>query len=367
MPIKNFGLISLIASVQLTLFAQSNEVDAPPMTNCSHKPVPTCVQDQLIGYGFYAKGSALYWKAYSEGLPYAVTGIVTPNPTGSYFRNDLSVKTVPMDFRYGFSLEAGYEIPETEWVISAKWLRYIGRGAQTLTAPLYLTFGAPPNFTPLILQPWIGGFMQVTQLAQGNQKTYLNTYDFLLGKRIPINPNLAIEVKAGGRIARVNQFLHIRYEGLTTPTDSLIELESLKNLFHGPGMTIQSTIDYLLYYGFGLNADVGISLIAGTLSLKWSRETIFPTGISPNVFERQLSHEKSIKGAFDISGGAFWKYAFNRSKWGVKFFGKYDFSYWPSLIKLQNIRALTDGVAVLEMGQGDISFTGYEFGAELFF
>ena len=184
-----------------------------------------------------------------------------------------------MDSRFGFRVQGGYTIPQVDWTVSAEWLRYNGNGSLFKAAPRFDPLLPPPDYTDFLMMPWTGGAILEVNETAGRQRIYLNLYDFLLEKKIPATKHFTVLLGAGGRLAHLNQYLHTSYTG-SDSTFPVRENFAFKNLFSGAGVVLKSTLEYTLFYGFGLDADVAFSLLAGKFRLKLTRTTEFPTGVA---------------------------------------------------------------------------------------
>lgn len=110
--------------------------------NSSEQAQPLPVNDSLLP-GHFAQqdacnvtlsGSALYWKAYEEGLDYAIK-----SSSGVSFIDEGNVKRMKFDWDWGFRLDLGYQIPHQKMDLDLIWTRYETDGS-TSTSP-----GFPPR------------------------------------------------------------------------------------------------------------------------------------------------------------------------------------------------------------------------------
>lgn len=137
--------------------------------------------------GVYVTGDFLYWKARQDGLEYAASFTITPNPPDT----DVKIRAFEIDYEYkpGFRIGLGGDLPFKGWDVHLNWTRFRFDISST-------TVSNEHNL--LILEGNLDrGFGFVGNKATGRWDFSYNSLDFDWGRRLFLDSTLIVRPSFG--------------------------------------------------------------------------------------------------------------------------------------------------------------------------
>lgn len=366
----------VIAFTVFTIAAQADDDVNPQMTSGSQKVAnksQNCVINPPVrplvekGYGVFATGSFLWWKAIQDDLHYVSKAASVTCP-GNFLLNSYDGKLYNPDFKwdYGFELGLGYNLPYDGWDLYANWIRFDtsaknkhcgclcppGANANA-TRPVMQQPGkcnginVPPTCPPcadIVLFPTFAPVITSDQYATTLQASshwnlHLNLIDGELGRDFYVSKKLTLRPSIGIRGAFVDQTLDVNYRsnlniinpinaGFGIDSASLIGTASscskFENDFQGVGPKFGIDTDWILGKGFSIYGNAAIALVWGEFDIEsnsvfnicadFEATTVTLQSISQLVNEsnsyrlRQEFH--STKAMTDLALGVQWQMTF---------------------------------------------------------
>jgi len=199
--------------------------------NCCRSPVSICCPPACGK--FFVTAEYLYWKAYEDGLSYAITGLGTfgghsPDSQGK-------VQDVDWDYHSGFRLGGGYALPCVCWDVYANYTHYSGDADGVTVVPgtgaessLWVTFG-PPSTGSATLAP----------IASAEWDLCFHTVDIEIGRCFCWQNCFILRPFGGIKVAWTKDKYDIEY---SSPPDNFLQTIDHRQTFCsvGPRMGISS-------------------------------------------------------------------------------------------------------------------------------
>jgi len=206
-------------------------------------PVTQLVTVPIQNGGFHIGAEALYLQASSGDLDYAIVD----NNAASIMPNGYAAKVDP-SYKWGFGIDAGFHFAGTGNDLSAHYERLHTTDTNAVSgAKIWSRF-----IHPSIVQSYIR--------ANATVNYKYDAVDVLLGQLVDIGHRLHTHLAAGVRYADLNSNMDATYYSAAS-YDRAILNSSFKGI--GPRVALNGTYD--LYRGFGFDADVGTSLLIGSM------------------------------------------------------------------------------------------------------
>ena len=266
--------ILFLALPALSVFAASAQ---PPEECCT--PMNACASVDLQGMyqvenacGFTISGSALYWKAYEEGLDYVIK-----NTGATAVNNDGIVERPSFDWNWGCRVDLGYEIPQKKMDLNLCWTWYRTEGtvSDEVTSPTTL-------FSVWSIPSGLGNAYEFQSKAHTNLA--LNRID--LGMSATFSPRRFLDITPTIDLSAL--WIHQKFQfnlsggpglgGLFVTDDDI----RMKNHFFGIGPKLGIDTLWDLGCGFGIVGNFNLSLIYGFFDISQA-EIVTLNGAAPNT------------------------------------------------------------------------------------
>jgi Legionella pneumophila major outer membrane protein precursor len=356
--------ISASLILPASLFSLANHGQQSPNQQqemcCINSPVRPLNEK---GYGLFATGSFLWWKATQDDL-YYVAKTTTQSCLGNFILNSFDGTLHDPNFEWdpGFKIGLGYNLPYDGWDLYVNWTRFYTSASNHQRAclcppetisriTLPTNQSSPcniirvptqcqpcaddvlyPTFAPVITSDQYA----TTVRAKSHWNLHLNLLDGELGRDFYVGKKLTLRPSIGLRGAWIDQRLNVNYKsnihivnpinaGFGIQSASLIGISQscseFKNDFEGVGPKFGIDTDWILGYGFSIYGDAGISLIWGefdieseatfTLCAEFNATTTtdltFATNVNQPSCYRLKDEFHSTKAITDLALGIQWK------------------------------------------------------------
>lgn len=273
-------------------------------------PPPPCIIDLQGQYqiedacGITVSGSALYWKAYEEGLDYVIKN------TGIPINNNGSVERPVFDWNWGYRIDLGYEIPKKKMDLNLCWTRYTTQGtvSDQVTSPTTLfSVWSIPN----------GAGNAYEYQSKAHTHLALNIIDLGMSATFAPRPFLDITPTVDLSALWIRQKFEFNLSGgpgmsgLFVVDDNI----TMKNDFFGLGPKLGIDTLWSLGWGFGIFGNFNLSLIYGFFDIS-QEETVTFTGTAPKTYlnlPNNSYHNPRIN--FDLILGMRWDRMFSHGKY----------------------------------------------------
>ncbi len=296
-------------------------------------------------------GSALYWKAYEEGLDYAIK-----SDAGITNVRDGSVKRMEFGWDWGFRAGLGYQIPNDKMDLSAVWTCYESRGTDSTHA----------SFPSTLFSVWSypgAGLSSETQ-AKAKARLKLNMVDLVMGATFTPRRFLDIKPFIGLTSAWIDQKMDIHLSGgSSTQIVNATVLDdhiTLHNDFWGIGPKVGINTLWVLGWGFSIVGNADVSVYYGIFDLRQD-EAVSLLGITPDNTYSDIDRNRQhlLRTNLDLMIGMRWDILFNRDRCHLGF----EAGWENILLSGQNqlMRFVTPGTGnpgINVSGKGDLCLQG---------
>ncbi len=296
-------------------------------------------------------GSALYWKAYEEGLDYAIK-----SDSGITNVRDGSVKRMEFGWDWGFRAGLGYQFPNEKMDLSAIWTCYESSGTNSTHA----TF--PSTLFSVWTYPGAGLSSEAKAKAKASLK--MNMVDLLMGATFTPRRFLDIKPFIGLTSAWIDQTMNIHLSGgSSTQIVNATVLDDhihLRNNFWGIGPKLGINTTWILGWGFSIVGNADVSVFYGIFDLKQD-ETVALLGITPDNTYSDIDRNRQhlLRANLDLMIGMRWDILFNRDRchFGIE-------AGWENMLlsgQNQLMRFVTPGTGnpgINVSGKGDLCLQG---------
>jgi hypothetical protein len=335
--------LSLVAFVSLmpcfSLLAAENEYVATIREKITKYEIELGIKQPPSTTHFYLLVDFLYWKASLDGVAWATTAVVVPNPAGGTTFDRFKTRTAHFDYSPGFRVGAGVDLPYDQWDIEALWLRSYSTGRDVAHGEDRQILGDDGLLVPLASGP---------SRARAECTVHLDFVDLDLGRRFLFSNYFSVRTFAGVRGAWLKVDWDISFKAPSGPTDLDID-----NHFDAVGFVGGFESKWNIYKGLGLFSYAAASLLYGESTEGTKQEFLGQTFKAHNSIH-------TVKGLFDIAIGLTWKTAFFKCK-SLVFHAGYNFFYWPGVTQ----KTVVQSSRTRE--RADLSFQGLIAGGSLKF
>lgn len=287
-----------------------------------------------------------YWRAYQDGMEYAIdTQVTNPNAVnldaaGLTFAQAILQLNQLAEAKYhaphakwdwGFKLGLGYCSPCDGWDLNLLWTWYHGRATDEIEADVNQNHTVLPIWSAFV--PSQGSILYATN-GEADWKLHLNLVDLELGRDFWVSRHLAIRPFIGLRYASIRQRSEISYMGgawsaqPASATNTITGADQsayngrvdLENNYRGPGLRAGLDSAWNFGCGWAVYGNFAVSLIYGKFSLN-HEEWIRLASLSPRTSTNILDDEESFRAArsiIDLALGIQWSTMFCNCKYGFK-------------------------------------------------
>jgi hypothetical protein len=288
---------------------------------------------------FILFGEFLYWKASLDGVAWATTGVVVPNPAGGTTFNHFKTRAAHFEYSPGFHVGAGVALPYDQWDVEVMWLRSYSTGRDLAHGRDKQILGNDGLLVPL---------SSVPSRASAECQVHLDIVDLGLGRIFLWSTYFSIRPFAGVRATWLKLDWDISFKGPSGSTHLDID-----NHFDAVGLVggFESTWDF--YKGLGLFSYASASLVYGESSEETKQKFLGQTFNAKNS-----AH--AVKSIFDIAVGLKWENKFFK-KTHLSIHAGYNFFYWPAVTQ----KTVVQSSRIRD--RADLSFQGLVAGGSLKF
>jgi len=283
---------------------------------------PNLEYPQHVGVGFSVFGDYLYWKGQVEGIE--IGYLETPPAFLTNNGINFDVKTIHQPFKTtsGYRVGAGYHFEKNDWNLRAVFTDFTSKASRSVVAGAdqFLT-----SFWGVALAVNQIRFRKLDQNCELKYRILDGVLDsgFFRYKEFQVHPMFGIR---GAWIdIDANQDLFV--------TDSSplfangLGFVKNKSNFSGVGLVAGTLMEWHVWKGFSLFADISGSFVWGNTKVEQAHlffqdAATFTSGYTPKEnYERLLC-------SLELCSGAEWKYAFQEDKWGIFVKAGYDMNIW---------------------------------------
>jgi hypothetical protein len=223
--------------------------------------------------------AGFYWKAYEDGLEYAVETEVENTASERYRLVNADFKNPKFKGDLGFKLGLGYNTTCDGWDMGLLWTWYHGKASshdeadEDTVSLLTLWSDQKAGIDP-------GVALFATDI-QSNWKLELNFIDLELGRKFWNSPRVDLRPFIGLRIAYLDQDLRLEHKGGTWSDSQIQSINHvhIENDFHGVGIRAGMNSNWHFGCGWALYGDFALSPVYGKFSVDHNednRRTVDP-------------------------------------------------------------------------------------------
>ncbi len=258
-----------------------------------------CNPCEKTGHSFYGFVDGLYWRAYEDGLDYAIVN----NNGAAHIDTCGQVQRVNFDRRGGFRLGAGYYNEARDMGLMAYWTRFHTKGEDCLSK----TF--PETIFPVWTNP--GTMLTTEQNAEACVRLDLDMLDAQLYAWFSPTCRVDVMPMLGIAYVRIDQIFNINANGGQSQGPVALVLDDDIDMCNdfwgvGPKVGIRSQWDL----GCNINAvgKMDIALLYGRYDIKQNEQVAFSNDVDPTTF-LQISCNKfrMCRPRFDLMLGLMWQ------------------------------------------------------------
>jgi hypothetical protein len=268
----------LLTNIVLSTALQAEEMAIPaekPRTQADY--LPSARPQVKEGVNLFIEGEWLYWQPSETGLGYAINqnGFIPEQPETMGVGN---VANPSFEWKSGFRLGIGYNIPRDQWAVNLLWTAYNGKGSDSQSSNSLDT----PTIYPSFIHPNTYNNEDVFACFSANSSLSidLNQLDLNLGRQFKVAKKLSFKPYIGLRSAWIDQTYNINYLNLWSYDDILKEesfvldeyLTHIVNKFWGMGIKGGFASDWELKWGLSLFSDFTASLLYGLFDTSYTEE-----------------------------------------------------------------------------------------------
>jgi hypothetical protein len=311
------------------------------------------------GYEITPSVSALYWKAYEEGLDYAIK----TESGAAFINNNGSVKRMQFDWDWGFRVGLGYLIPNRKMDLDLSWTRYETEHSNSTSA----------TFPETLFSVWTypGAGLSSENFAKARTDLDLNIIDFVMGAYFSPRKFLDIKAFAGLSTAWIDQKFSIHLSGgSNSQISNAVVLDDhirLKNNFWGIGPKFGLNTSWILGWGFSIVGNANATLFYGLFDIK-QNESVLLSGLSPRITYLDIDHNRFhlLRANLDLLLGMRWDRMFcnNRTHLSIEA-GWENLLFWGQNQLMRFVATGHPGVNVSE--NGDLCLEGLTLKASFAF
>lgn len=271
----------------------------------SNRVTPPARPDVKDGADLFITADALFWRAEEDGLEFAEeTFQDTNNPANL---TDGRVLNPNFDWKWGFRVGIGYNMPHDGWDLYLDWVRFTSRNHKDNNVNPPAT-PAVPTSTMFAINGSnsAGGPASNIQQAQTHWNLKLNMLDLELGREFFVSKWLTLRPFAGLRSAWIDQKVSNDYvlENSNGSSNTVYDLDQ-RSRFWGMGIRAGMNTLWSLGGGWGIYANAAISLLPGRFHINYQQDsTVVATGIDTK--HNTKNHLNVARAVTDLALGLRW-------------------------------------------------------------
>lgn len=349
------------------------------------------------GVNLFVTGEALFWKVHEDGLDYAVhkdditSCVACPESASAigsgdaFVDGDVKHPRKNMDWGYRFGL--GYVPPHDGWDVNLTWTHF---NSHSEGCDRDHDCGDCNNegFLPTYILPCNNcncAECPVVVDACGKLHVKLDTLDLELGREFFVSKWLTLRPHIGGRAVQIRQNYLVSYEGavasgcgVSSPHTTVLvpsgtELEfDLRQKFRGIGPRAGLNSSWYFMRDWSIYGNLAFSALWGRFQLHDVAGYESETASDPCVCEEVCvaldleDRYNSVKFVTDIALGLAWEHFFNDDTWALGLNIGWEHHLYLNQNQFIKIESDTQ-TAAYARNQGDLSFSGWTFGARVDF
>jgi hypothetical protein len=311
----------------------------------------------------YTSADFLYWKAFSDGLNYAVTiESARFNPGSRLVRTGFDTKQAKFPWEPAFRVAAGFS--QSSWDTSLLWTFYRSKDTRLETAETLGTGTVGPQRKEVIRQWVVVNVRNKTaDYLQAEYKIRLNTIDWEIGRSVSYH-GFVFRPLMGVRGAFLDQKMKIFAQAPNATGEGQYRFSNVKleNDFRGVGVRGGANSRYAFNEIFSFYLNGSASLLLGRFQLT-QREIFTPGGFPTFTFidSTSIQSKTTVKPVFQIATGANVGYTFHRMQARIEVTAGYEFQAWldqNQLVRVINNANTNTDSAEMEHSPGDVGFHG---------
>ncbi len=330
-----YSLLGLLLAAQPFVFCDEDVFDADDSTpipiNMGYNPPFHPFAKR--GANLWVRGDALYWKASEDNLLY------TYKASDLNDSRDREIKTIDIDWDWGFRLGTGYTIPHDRWDLSLYWTRFHTSDSSITRSGTNTSLTV--NWWLSTLLPLIEGNVNIS--VEGHWHPRLDQLDLTVGREFFVSRRLTLRPCTGLRTAWINQQFNVTLHKVfsTDPGNTRVDaITKMKNDFWGIGFLAGLDTKWMLANDWHLFAN-------GALSILWGKFDISMKGTyNHERFFRIKEDFNAAKGILDAQAGVEWAHLFCSQRFGITLRAGYEYHLYADQNQLP-----------LPTGDGDNSFS----------
>ncbi|MBS0619904.1 MAG: hypothetical protein JSS61_00385 [Verrucomicrobia bacterium] len=357
--------------------SDASPVPPPPSQTPAVYHSPSHRIDVSRGAHLYLRGDLLYWTAREEGLDYAVisdqpvTDVVSISglntyPIGDcYPQNGASVKTLAMDWQFGFRAGCGWNIPHGKWELSLLWTHFNhAKHASRHPDPLKKTL--------LVTQADPRQLLNNAESVKASWDLHYNVLDLSLGRSIGVSRWIALTPYLGVRGAWISQDFDVTYTNANSkrasgvqqaPSSTILPKVSLSQDQDLSAVGLRGGLkgNFAFCNSWSLYGDFSYSLLYSFFDVKSKEKLLGDVSVLDlkRVFREVESNAECSIGL--MWGCYMWKRKIHLAlNAGWELINWFNFNQFPRF-------ADTAANGVFSSDQGDLSLSGWTFGARIDF
>ena len=319
---------------------QANQQANPKMPVQTQVPNPSARWGVTAGANLFITAEALVFKIAQDTLPYAWSETASGNQWTDYHTD--------FDYKWGFRVAAGYNIPHDKWDVVGTYVRFNVNSTVTTQAP---ALGDLYTYS-------FNGVDAAQEVSSVSNKWYINfnEFDIEQGRQFFVSKYLRLRPKFGLR----NLFLDNNQTNTVVDTQSVTT--TIKNNVHFWGMGVLAGLDtvWTLGQGVSIYGNVALAGLFGYFNPKISSQVN-----EASTFYQTSGHLENTKGNLDLALGLRWDRNFYNDRYHVGF--NFGFEEHVFFNMNQAVFADTPVTSFSGLSGRDFTLSGFAFGARFDF
>jgi hypothetical protein len=339
------------------LHSQISKIETETVENTWGGRNPTTRPDNYESRGvrLYTSGDFLYWHADQEGLDYAVTSSNPIFVDGSSLDGG-HLKKPNFNWKPGFRLGLGYNIPFDQWDLYFTWTRLETEANGHAAAP---TGGGLAS----VWLPLDTGTTGPITSARSHWHLSYDVIDLELGRSFFFTKALCGRPFLGLRGVWMNQRFDNQYSFSALSPAATADL---RQSFHAPALRGGLNLNWRFTNSFSFVANASASLAYGKFNIKQDDDLPSSATPLPSVNVRDKFH--SVKANVEAALGLQWETYFSKNRYHFALAAAYEYVDWFNQNQLTNYQYdVSGGNTFVKHLKGDLSLQGLTLSARFDF